>query len=34
MDWLGLLNGGHLAPLLTQHHRAGSEITAFLAARP
>jgi pimeloyl-ACP methyl ester carboxylesterase len=30
---LVLLNGGHLAPLLTPHHRAVSEITAFLTAR-
>jgi hypothetical protein len=27
-----LIDGGHLAPLLTQHRRLVSEISAFLAA--
>ncbi len=31
---LVLIDGGHLAPPLTQHQRLASEITAFLAASP
>jgi pimeloyl-ACP methyl ester carboxylesterase len=31
---LVLIDGGHLAPLLTQHQRLVAEISVFLAARP
>jgi hypothetical protein len=31
---LVLIDGGHLAPLLTQHERPVTEISAFLAASP
>lgn len=31
---LVLIDGGHLAPLLTQHQRLVAEINGFLAARP
>jgi pimeloyl-ACP methyl ester carboxylesterase len=31
---LVLIDGGHLAPLLTQHQRLVTETTAFLAASP